>query len=630
MTTWDAGARSVTPLLGDGWYEFRIPRGHTAIAGLVREDKGVDPSELSHALHWAGGAVRVVENGREVARYSFPRIFDDNETRFFIIRDGSTIHYARWYYYWDEWPPGSNFEYPAEVFHTSILPLDPGAVYLDASFMFGGEKVVNAAMTAVGEPEQEAGCDISLKPLKLAAGDLSTGVDIALLPMTLKAREGVWVNGLNLSMEYPTLSAGEVVGNGSVVIHMPPLVMHATDMVGVNGVDIRMQPLGMVMTFAEGTPRQGIRFNASIPPIGAPGVGAVYLDDYAYGAETLLTSSWLPLTDTAWAEDVLLAAQSPVVDVDDAAISTGERLEIASAIALEDVAYTSDEAFAAGANSSIDDASVCGDELLPTSIGAALMDDGARAFDAATAAAVLDVADFADTVDALALSGYALLEDAAEGWDDISIAQSNVVLLEDVAQAFDDLSLSTDATPVLLDDGALTQDFLLLKDAGAFAWVMNTDTSAVAWYTNWQFLDVATVGGKVFASGAHGLVELVGDNDDGDTIDSKVGYGFIELGGLDQHGQYNPSSQKTRVSSLWYGYESDGLLHATVETYGQGYPVQRYKMERRKAQQARNNRMQVGRGLNARYWRLGVENTKGCDFEIHSIAAEVMPSSRRL
>lgn len=171
---------------------------------------------------------------------------------------------------------------------------------------------------------------------------------------------------------------------------------------------------------------------------------------------------------------------------------------------------------------------------------------------------------------------------------------------------------------------------VVMKTPGLVAWVMNADTGGVSWYDNWAFTSMAVVDGRVFASGPDGLVLLGGDSDGADTIDARVEYGLTEFGGYDKGGQPKESQGKKRVPALWFGYTAQGALAAEVETYGQGLPAYTYAMPPRSANQPRNNRIQPGKGLNARYWRIGVSNVSGCDFEVHSLAAEVAASNRRL
>jgi hypothetical protein len=156
------------------------------------------------------------------------------------------------------------------------------------------------------------------------------------------------------------------------------------------------------------------------------------------------------------------------------------------------------------------------------------------------------------------------------------------------------------------------------KQPGAVAWVMNTETAAPSWYSNWQFIDMVQIGDRVLAVGPEGLVELGGESDAGEDIDAGVTYGFMDFG----------ADEKKRIDAFWMGYTSPDVLQASVETFGN--PVYTYSMTPRNADSPRNNRIRPGKGLNARYWRIGIDNVGGCDFSVDSISADVVPSARRL
>ena len=53
-------------------------------------------------------------------------------------------------------------------------------------------------------------------------------------------------------------------------------------------------------------------------------------------------------------------------------------------------------------------------------------------------------------------------------------------------------------------------------------------------------------------------------------------------------------------------------------------------MEAREADQPRNNRIKIGKGLNSAYWRISINNVDGADFTVSSIAADTAASRRRL
>jgi len=164
-------------------------------------------------------------------------------------------------------------------------------------------------------------------------------------------------------------------------------------------------------------------------------------------------------------------------------------------------------------------------------------------------------------------------------------------------------------------------DAAFYKDPSATAWVMNAETAAPYWYSNWQFSDMVQVGDKVLAVGPEGLCVIGAGTDAGETIDAAVQYGFTDFG----------TDQKKRVPEILFGYSADSPMGVTVETYGQGYPPYDYSLSaQRLSEQPNNGRLTPGKGLNARYWRIEIHNTDGGAFSVNSITASLAVSSRRL
>jgi len=170
------------------------------------------------------------------------------------------------------------------------------------------------------------------------------------------------------------------------------------------------------------------------------------------------------------------------------------------------------------------------------------------------------------------------------------------------------------------------RESLFAPDAAATCWVMTLGTHAVYFWDNWQFTDMLQIDGKIFAAGPNGLMLMDADSDNGRPIAARVQYGFSELAGQDNDG----ATLKKRVPHILAGYTAQQPLQLTCETYGQNWPVYRYTMPAAPAAQPINNRITIGKGLNARYWRFAIENTQGGDFTLHSLEAEVLYAQRRL
>lgn len=190
----------------------------------------------------------------------------------------------------------------------------------------------------------------------------------------------------------------------------------------------------------------------------------------------------------------------------------------------------------------------------------------------------------------------------------------------------DRFGLSSDLTTQVvrfdeLGDTVTFSDAAFYKDPSATAWVMNTETAAPYWYSNWQFYDMVQVGDKVLAVGPEGLCVIGAGTDAGETIDAVLGYGFADFG----------TEQKKRVPEILFGYTAETPMGVTVETYGQGHPPYEYALSaQRLSEQPNNGRLTPGKGLNARYWRIEIHNTDGGAFSVNSITASLAVSSRRL
>lgn len=172
----------------------------------------------------------------------------------------------------------------------------------------------------------------------------------------------------------------------------------------------------------------------------------------------------------------------------------------------------------------------------------------------------------------------------------------------------------------LLESAADANSGVSFKNPDAKAWLMNTESSAVQWYDNFDFESIAQINGKTLAVGPDGLYELTGGNDAGDNIDATVEYGFNDFGVL----------ETKRLDVMYFGYNSDGTLTAEVATYGSSHAPTTYTLEVRDADAPRNTRVTPGKGLSGRYWRMTLRNVGGADFEVHSTTADIAVSTRRI
>jgi hypothetical protein len=158
------------------------------------------------------------------------------------------------------------------------------------------------------------------------------------------------------------------------------------------------------------------------------------------------------------------------------------------------------------------------------------------------------------------------------------------------------------------------------QDPSAKAWVMNTETTAVGWYDNFDFESIASWQGRELAVGPDGVHELVGDTDNGVPIDAAVESGFTDFG----------APQTKRLDNLYFGYTSRGRLAVKTEVRESGHLPSVYLLEQRDASAPRNSRVTPGKGLWGRYWRLTLTNVDGTDFEVDDATVDIAVSTRRL
>lgn len=656
---WSAGARSVESIGSVGAFSFRVPVGTVGAAvGLSTVDTTTSPSELSHGFMLASGQFYIIESGQQKTQaYSFT-----NEDVFSIARIGERILYC----VGDGTPqplrPGAPFALLGGVIYESLVPLTAGPAILDAALLYGGDKVIDAAILPL------TGVDIKMTPIALSAwqGDGAL-VDVSFDWMQVVAGG---VGGVTISFDPPSVSAS-TEDFGAVTVSFPDMGVSAGGGAPVlNGVsaytsyltlgadgpgmsvdcaDILMAPLDAAASederseailsmdsltlsvVAEGSPVPGPRWVVMLPGFAAVPAANDTVDviDSAIAGETVYPSHYTMVIDGAVAGETVVAGATSINLLEDVTLA-GEEVMLGTSVLLIDGAVAGDELLATSSAALLIDGAIAGDELLAQSTSTMMVIDGALAGDAALPYAFVDVEVVTLAGDAVLIASFELVEDGSiAGAELFAASLQGPALLEDGAVAGDELLAWSDSF-ALLQDGAIAGEQLFMKAPGLVAWVMNTDTGAVSWYDNWAFTSMAVVGGKVFAAGPDGLHILGGDLDGADAIDARVQFGYTELGGYDNTGHPKPSDQKKRLSGLWFGYHAGGELQATVETYGQGYGPHTYAMAARAADQPRNNRIVPGKGLNARYWRVGVANTDGCAFEVHSIAAEVAQSTRRI
>lgn len=202
-------------------------------------------------------------------------------------------------------------------------------------------------------------------------------------------------------------------------------------------------------------------------------------------------------------------------------------------------------------------------------------------------------------------------------------------VLTETRTTFEELLDAVNVDDLITFDGSVYNNELIdtvnvigipwAADFNAIAWVMNTETTGLSNYTNFDFTSIASHDGVVYVTSNNGVYALTNDTDDGRYIAAEVQTGFLDLG----------REETKRISDVYVGY-TGGQLELDVETYDGPQDVYTYTMEERAADAPRNNRIKTGKGLSSRYWRFSFRNLDGADFQVYDTSAVVGVSKRRL
>lgn len=214
---------------------------------------------------------------------------------------------------------------------------------------------------------------------------------------------------------------------------------------------------------------------------------------------------------------------------------------------------------------------------------------------------------------------HAELTDVTTASDTLSPFVGQYELLVSVVTGVDTITFGSSSLNTTLVDTATVKEILWAPDFAAIAWVLNTETTGLATYTNFGFTSLAEHNGVLYAASPEGLFTFTGDDDNGRNISANVKTGFLDF----------KAQETKRISDLYVGY-TGGELECDVETYDGPQEVYTYQLEERDADAPRNSRMKIGRGLSSRYWRFNIKNVNGADFQLYDVEANIGRSNRRL
>ncbi len=154
---WNGSADSIHSINGDGEYVFRIGSNIVGAAtGLTANPAGVGYLNIEYGFKFDtdGSVGNIVENGRviDVASYAngaddwgiYPLLNDVRYDSWIVRRSGTVIQYLY---------RAVGFDYPDRLIYTSLVPSTTDTMWVDASLYYGGDAIFDAAIYDFGHTE---------------------------------------------------------------------------------------------------------------------------------------------------------------------------------------------------------------------------------------------------------------------------------------------------------------------------------------------------------------------------------------------------------------------------------------------------------------------------------------------
>lgn len=147
--------------------------------------------------------------------------------------------------------------------------------------------------------------------------------------------------------------------------------------------------------------------------------------------------------------------------------------------------------------------------------------------------------------------------------------------------------------------------------------VVNLEGFGNTSYSAFYFNSFARLGNRYLGAGAGGIVELQGDTDDGAAIAARVHLGRKDFG----------NAQRKTVVECFLGMSGeDDLVLRVTPVGGRSYS---YRTNGH-SPSLRQERVKVGKGLEANYFDLEIFNQEGADFEIDALQLQVADLQRKI
>jgi hypothetical protein len=157
--------------------------------------------------------------------------------------------------------------------------------------------------------------------------------------------------------------------------------------------------------------------------------------------------------------------------------------------------------------------------------------------------------------------------------------------------------------------------------SAAATYVLQTERQALTRYTNFAFNSYAVFGGRVLGASPNGIFELTGDTDAGVAIQAAARFGVTDMN----------TSRIKRVDSVYVGYRTTaGASALLLRVLTNGTQQRDYAVRTPRTNEIHGTRVDLGKGVEARYWQFELRNRDGADFSLDTVEVAPIPMRRRL
>lgn len=563
---WNGGARSADPMIGNGYFGFKVSDGTIgAVVGLVRDDQSTLPNEQTHAFFVHDGQVQVMESGVIVATAPTPHA---GSKQLRIVRGGTTVTYAYDGWTYQSAKPASGNQYlDASLYMTSDSIYDPVLgveVTLTAKGQVGVRDALGGTVGGIGYLRgarstagltsrvrvDQSGATRDLGLLRGKPG-LTSRVDMRIdHALTMRQTVGlagrtrfVWAGALD---DVPPFDGST---EGSAFCVLPALNGIASDM------------LGYSQAYGE------------LPAITGSAEGAmpVIAFSYAYGMLPPPAGSGM--------------------------LAVGNYAEAAGDLP----AFTGMGSYYPDANYS-----QAGGTLLAITGGGVLMPPEA---DKPRAHSGMLMGDFF----------FARAMTVAKFYDGLSLTDEMTAVVKVSASFVDALGIGTGLTfrqtiQAIFNAGLAITGDTKAAQREAIQYAINTLTGAPTTYKGFQFDGFASTSYSTYGFRKGGLYRIGGDTDNGEAREWSIDFGQTDFG----------TAQSKILSAVYLGLSTDGEVYAKITT--DNGEERLYKLSERGPMMHAH----LARGISGRRWNVNLEATDATSAELGIAEFVIASAGRRL